>query len=141
MIAYFDTSAFVKILYEEPGSETAAEIWERAEQALVSRLVYPETRAALAAGARTGRISRTSFAAARDDLERLWRGVRVVELGDRVAGAAGKVSERLALHAADAVHLASALMVSDRGLTFVTWDRELARAALQAGLAIAPPLR
>jgi predicted nucleic acid-binding protein len=37
----------------------------------------------------------------------------------------------------DAVHLASALALGD-AITFVSWDRELRRAAAQSGCALAP---
>ncbi len=51
-LVYFDASAFVKLLAEEPGSDLAAELWDGCDAAMSSRLAYPEVRAALAAAAR-----------------------------------------------------------------------------------------
>lgn len=44
-----DSSAFVKLLIEEEGSDLAARLWDRCDAAIPSRMAYPEVRAALAA--------------------------------------------------------------------------------------------
>jgi len=46
VIAYFDTSAVVPLLVDEPGSSTAATLWDRADRVVSVRLVYAEARAA-----------------------------------------------------------------------------------------------
>ena len=56
MIAYFDTAAFLKLVIEEPGSQTAARAWSAADAVISSRLLYPEARAGLAAALRGRRI-------------------------------------------------------------------------------------
>lgn len=43
-IVYFDSSAFVKLLVEEHGSELAAALWDGCDAAVSSRLGYPEVR-------------------------------------------------------------------------------------------------
>lgn len=48
MIAYFDTSAFVPLVIDEPSSPTAQRLWDIADRVVSVRLLYPETRAALA---------------------------------------------------------------------------------------------
>lgn len=48
-LVYFDSSALVKLVVEEHGSDLAAELWDGCDAALSSRLAYPEVRAALAA--------------------------------------------------------------------------------------------
>lgn len=53
-VVYFDSSAFVKLLVEEPGSVLAAQLWDGCDAAVSSKLAYPEVRAALAAGGRAG---------------------------------------------------------------------------------------
>jgi hypothetical protein len=64
--------------------------------------------------------------------------VDVVQLDDRLVRSAGDVSEDRRLRAGDAIHLASALVVDEPELVLVTWDHELARAAREVGLAVAP---
>lgn len=140
MRALIDTSALVRRLLREEGWEELASLWRGADALLASRLLYPETRSALARARRAGRLDARGHEIARSDLEDDWERFDVVELGDLVARAAGEVVERFPLRAGDAVHLASALLVADPDLTFVTWDRRLARAAHETGLAVAPAL-
>jgi prevent-host-death family protein len=40
-IVYFDSSAFVKLVVEEDGSEVAATLWDGCDAAVSSRLAYP----------------------------------------------------------------------------------------------------
>lgn len=56
MIAYFDTSAFVKLLIEESGSDDAVMVWNGADAVVASALLYPEARAAIDRGRRSGRL-------------------------------------------------------------------------------------
>ena len=51
-IVYFDSSALVKLVLDETGSELAAQLWNACDAALSSRLAYPEVCAALAAAGR-----------------------------------------------------------------------------------------
>ncbi len=44
-IVYFDSSAFVKLVVDEDGSELAAALWDGCDAAVSSRLAYPEVRA------------------------------------------------------------------------------------------------
>src|SRR5207247_7407213 len=52
LIVSVDTSALIKLIFHEPGSELAVELWDRADLLVSSQLVYPEARAALAAATR-----------------------------------------------------------------------------------------
>lgn len=74
--------------------------------------------------------------AARSALDTRWDEIAVVELAEPVASLASEVAEVYALRAQDAVHLASALVLGD--VAMVTLDARLARAALDAGLAVGP---
>ena len=139
MIAYFDTSALVKLLVsDEDGAETAAEIWDAADAAFTSRVAYPEARAALAAAERARRITRVELGRAREALADVFERCAVVELGAGLAEAAGDTSERFALRAYDAVHLASALAVAEGTTVLVTWDEQLSVAGSLAGLDVVP---
>ena len=138
MTTYFDTSALLKLVIREPGSDHARELWNMTDAAVSSRLTYPEGRAALAAATRAGRIQRVRLGGAKGDLDRLWDQVNVVEVTEAVASTAGDLAEQLALRGYDAVHLASALSVGDPSMILATWDRELAAAARRAGLSTSP---
>lgn len=134
MIAYFDTSAFLKLVISEPGSDTVAEAWMGATSVVAGRLLYPEARAALAAAHRARRIPVIQYARLRTRLDDLWADCAVVEVVAVVATAAGDVAEEHRLRGYDAVHLTSALHVAADVL--VCADGDLLQAARARGLAV-----
>lgn len=103
-----------------------------------SRLLYAEARASLASARRSKRIAEHACGVAHRELERRWQDLTVVEIDDELTRAAGHVSDVFGLCTGDAIHLASALELGDPGLVVATWDGELRRAALDAGLAVCP---
>lgn len=137
-VIYFDSSALVKLVVEETGSELAAELWDGCDAAVSSRLAYPEVRAALAAAGRNHDLDAAGQDDAEDAWEEYWSATRPVELTRGVEQSAGQLAARHALRGADAVHLASALAVSQPGLIVAVWDRRLRAGAQAAGLAISP---
>jgi predicted nucleic acid-binding protein len=137
-LIYFDSSAFVKLLAEEAGSELAAELWDGCDAALSSRLAYPEVRAALAASADNHDITQTELDAAERDWDGYWAATRPVELTTAVERHAGQLARDHALRGADAVHLASALAVGDPDLIVAVWDRRLHTGVQAAGCRVAP---
>lgn len=128
----------MKLLVREEGSEAAARLWEGADSLVGSRLLHVEGYAALAAARRAGHLSRGALERAETELESRLAEIVLVELRPRLAQAAGLLAGRHRLGALDAIHLASAIGRSDSGLVVATWDRELRRAAGEAGLATAP---
>jgi uncharacterized protein len=139
-LVYFDASAFVKLLAEEPGSELAAELWDGCDAAISSRLAYPEVRAALAAAARNNDLTTDDHNAADRIWAEYWAATRPVELSAAVEQHAGQLARAHALRGADAVHLASALAISDPDLVVAVWDRRLHAGARAAGLRVSPAL-
>jgi uncharacterized protein len=137
-IVYFDSSAFVKLLVEEAGSELAADLWDGSDAAVASRLAYPEVRAALAAAARNHDLADHDLDAAEQAWDGYWAATRPVELTAAVEQRAGQLARAQALRGADAVHLASALAIGDPELVLAVWDRRLHAGARAAGLRVAP---
>ena len=138
MIAYFDTSALVKLLLDESGSDIVLTAWDGADVRVTSRLAFPEVRAALAAAERDGRLSPADHRTSRRFLPRRASQVAIIELSPPIAEAAGDLAERFALTGADAVHLASGLAVPADESIFLTWDLRLATGAVAAGLTVLP---
>lgn len=60
-----------------------------------------------------------------------------VGVDQELAARAGGYAEELGLRGYDAVHLVTALELGNEEAVVVTWDRDLARAALQVGLGVA----
>jgi predicted nucleic acid-binding protein len=122
----------------EDGSELADELWDAADMRVANQLVYPEARAALAAANHASRIHGHGLRRAVKDLEAASAAMTLVGVDAALAREAGKLAEQHALRGYDAVHLATALSGSDPDLVLVTWDRDLARAALESGCSVAP---
>jgi predicted nucleic acid-binding protein len=57
VITYVETSALIKSLIDEPGSDRAGRIWDGADSLVSVSLVEVEARAALAAADRAGRVT------------------------------------------------------------------------------------
>jgi uncharacterized protein len=137
-IVYFDSSAFVKLLVEEDGTDLVAQLWDGCDAALSSRLAYPEVRAALAAAHRNRTLDANGLKAALQIWEEFWSATRPVELRAEVERHAGELAQRHSLRGADAVHLASALTVPKLELVVAVWDKRLHAGARAEGLATAP---
>jgi uncharacterized protein len=137
-LVYFDSSALVKLVVEEAGSQLAAELWDGCDAALTSRLAYPEVCAALAAAGRGHDLGDDDLLAAEKAWESFWAATRPVELTPSVEQRAGQLAREHALRGADAVHLASALAIDDPDLVVAVWDRRLHAGALASGVQVSP---
>lgn len=137
-LVYFDSSAFVKLVVEERGSDLAAALWDGCDAAVSSRLAYPEVRSALAAAGRNRDVRPSDAARAVANWEEFWASIRPVELTASVERLAGDLSATHGLRGADSVHLASALAIDDPGVIVAVWDRRLHAGARAAGLRVAP---
>ena len=137
-VCYFDSSALVKLLVDELESDVAADLWNKADAITSSRLSQPEVRAAISAARRNARLGPAAEQQAVTKWGEFWRNVDVIELSEPVASAAADLSSLYVLSGADAVHLASALAVLEGDAVLVAWDHRLRKAAVAAGLAVAP---
>jgi len=126
-------------VFDEPGSELAAELWDRAESVVSSQLIYPEARAAAAAAHRRRRITSTTLRRAVDRIDELCTEFDVIGLDPDLAHSAGDLAEAHGLRGYDAVHLATALSVESDSMLLATWDGDLAHAAVAAGCSVSPP--
>ena len=138
MIVYFDSSAYVKLLVDEDGSDLAAQLWDGCDAAVSSRLAYPEVRAALAAAGRAGRLRPVHRRRAEASWEDYWAASRAVELTGPITLRAGMLAAEHALRGADAVHLASALAVDRAEVVLATWDRRMREGAEGCEVAVVP---
>ena len=137
MIAYFDTSAFIPLIVDEPGSNNCVRLWNEATRAVSARLLYAEARAALAQAHRMARLSREQLSASVEQLDLLTNQVDVVEITGPLVRAAGEIAELQQLRGYDAVHLAAAQSLGNSETVFVSGDRQLVEAAKRCGLTVA----
>jgi predicted nucleic acid-binding protein len=136
--SYLDASALLKLLISERGTEAVTSLWARREDSYASLLGYTELRAAMAAAVRAGRIHPISGADARGEVESVWRSLIAVEIDEGLVRAAGDLAERHCLRAADAIHLASAIVIREPDTVFVTFDARLREAAAAEGFPLLP---
>ncbi len=66
--------------------------------------------------------------------EELYADLAAVGVDQELAARAGRYAEDLGPRGYDAVHLATALELSDEEVVFVTWDRDLAQVSGRVGL-------
>jgi len=140
MTAYLDTSAVVKLyVHDEGATLDLASVLEAFGSVTTSRLTFVETRAALAAARRAGRLTPQRHDAAVADLTGMWITFNIIDLSQEVAEDAGEVAETFGLRAADAVQLASLRALAVKSIPLVAWDVRLRNAALANGFACFPP--
>jgi hypothetical protein len=137
LIVYFDTSAIVPIVIEEPSSMVASRLWDEADRVVSSRLVYAEGRAALAMARRLDRIDERGLREAVDEFESLHDQLDMIEVTEGLIREAGGLAEQLSLRGYDAVHLASVRLVDDPEMVLAAGDQSLLAAARTAGIATA----
>lgn len=140
-IVYFDSSALVKLVIEEDGSDDAARLWDGADVVVTSRVAHPEVRAALAAAHRDARLDAAAHRQAKAGWDAFHQALRKVELTRQLEQEAADLAEQHALSGFDAVHLASALTLAEVPVVVATWDGRLLRAARSSGLDTLPEQR
>ena len=134
MRAYFDTSALLKLILEEPGSNTAERAARAASRLHAATFLLAEAGAALASAHRSRRLTNRGYAIAKQSLEVLWAPILPVVPGLRLVRRAAVLAEQEALRGYDAVHLAAALEAEAEA--FVCADAGLIPAALNHGLEV-----
>lgn len=134
MIVYFDTSAIIPLLIDEPGSASAAALWDSADHVVSVRLLYAEARAALAQAERMGRITPSDGGALTEEVDRLYTQLDLMEIDDTLVRRAGELAQGFGLRGYDAVHLAGAERLDDADLVLAAGDTALLDAAVELGV-------
>ena len=137
MIAYFDTSAIIPLLVEEPGSAMAGQLWDQADRVASVWLVYAEARAALAHAERLDRLTRRQLPRLIDQLDELYAQLDRIDVDDALVRRAGQLAQDHALRGYDAVHLAALERIGDDRTVMVAGDDALVAAAAALGVATA----
>lgn len=135
MIVYFDTSALIPLVIEEPSSRACEAIWTTADDVASSHLAVAEGAAALAAARRAGRIDRNEHGDATARLNDIWSELLVVAVDQSLLNHAAALCNTHPLRGYDAVHCASAIAVQDVDLVAAAGDRRLLDAWHDLGIA------
>jgi uncharacterized protein len=137
VICLFDTSAIVKLVIDEPGTDESIDVWNRSSTRVASRLAHPELSAALWGAVRAGRLRRGQMPTIEARVTEILGQLVWIELGSVLARAAASLAREQALSGADAVHLAAATMTGP-GTVLATFDTRLRLAASAVGFVVAP---
>jgi predicted nucleic acid-binding protein len=137
MITYFDTSSLLKFIIKEIGSEENLNIWNFSDEKVCSQLTRTEMHSALMRKVREGSISASAMRARLNAMNKLFADVVLVDITSEVIDASCELVKELPLKSADAIHLATALMV--RADLFSSSDKKLCAAASESGIAVTDP--
>ena len=137
MITYFDTSSLLKFIIKEIGSEENLNIWNLSDEKVCSQLTRTEMHSALMRKVREGSISASAMRARLNAMDKLFADVVLVDITSEVIDASCELVKELPLKSADAIHLATALMV--RADLFSSSDKKLCAAASESGIAVTDP--
>jgi predicted nucleic acid-binding protein len=138
-VRYWDASALLPILIEEPGTELVRDALREDGEICTWGLTRVELASAIERRARQGRISPSERRALLHDADDLVSQCHEVIDLIAIRRRAAALLARHALRAADAVQLAAALSVADPdpdSLGFVCLDRRLADAASREGMRV-----
>jgi predicted nucleic acid-binding protein len=141
LILFLDTSALVKLYIAEPGSERMREAVAGGGSVAASALAFAEIHATFARRGREELLLATELEQIQLAFAADWEEVTQVPVGGAVLKPVPWLCERHPLRGADAVHLASALLLREEGLevTFACSDRRLLEAAATEGFVTFDP--
>lgn len=142
MILYLDTSALIKKYFKEEGSEDVISLWKQTEAIITSTVAYAETLAAVYRKKReVATINERIFESVRVLFLKDWNSFIHVDVNHNLNKRIEEVLSAYPLRGFDAIHLASALIVSERipeNFIFVCYDKRLLSAAKSEGLEAFP---
>lgn len=132
MLVFLDSSAFAKRYLAENGTELVLDWCNKAGALAVSSITVPEIVSALNRLVREGRLTKSQYLRAKDDLILDLIDVAICDLDAQVTSKAIQCLEQSELRGMDAIHIACALtLLAD---CFLTADKRQHEAALVAGL-------
>ena len=137
MITYFDTSAFIKLIINEIGTDEVESYWDEGGDVASCQLLVIESTAALVRARQSDRISIATYNSSISLLDNLYARLTIVNIDENLLADACDVTKTEKLRAYDAVHLASALKIGAD--IFASADADLCRAANRQGLNIFNP--
>jgi predicted nucleic acid-binding protein len=135
LIHYLDTSALVKRYVLEPGSASVRPLFRRKSVA-TARVAYAEIAATFARLCREGALDEDDRDGIYKRLDADFAALTVVEIRTSLVRRIPDLVRRRPLRGYDAVHLAAALTLRDRGAAVTFWaaDTRLVDAANAEGL-------
>ena len=142
MVRFWDTSALVPLLADEPNTRPVVACYELDPELVVWWATSIECMSAIARRERDGSLDTPGVVAATARLVAHTGAWEEVQPSPRVKSIAARVTRTHPLRAADALQLAAAIVAADGDagtLEFVTLDARLAQAAEREGFPVVEP--
>jgi predicted nucleic acid-binding protein len=141
LILFVDTSVLVKLYIAEPGSERMRKSAAQEVRIAASVLAFAEIHATFARRRREALLLASELEELLLRFAEDWEGLLQVPVGAEVLAFVPELCKRHPLRGADAVHLASALLLrQELEVLFACSDSSLLAAAAAEGLAILNPV-
>jgi uncharacterized protein len=134
LIAYFDTSALVPLLIDEPASPICERLWDDADDVISVRIAYVEAAAAIAQARRLERLTRLQQRDALALLDDKWDQLQLVDIDEPLVHRAGVLADLHSLRGYDATHCAGAESINDFDAVAASGDRQLLAAWRALGM-------
>ncbi len=139
MIAYFDTSALVKLYVTEEYSQDVTNLLKRVDVAACHDIAFVEANSVFGRLERESRISQQEFEQLSAQFEEDWENFLRISVSQSLIKRASTLSVTFALRAYDAVHLAAADFIMrnyEDEVVFVCFDMKLDRASKALGMTV-----
>ena len=141
MNRFFDTSAFVALLRDEPSTATVVGLDASAREVYGSQILFAESITAIHRWMREGHLSGSDRDFLRERLNQNLMRFRIQPIDDRVNASVVIFTEKYPIRAADAIQLASWSVLQaalDEQIAFVCLDHRLREAAVREGGVVEP---
>jgi predicted nucleic acid-binding protein len=131
MSLYVDSSALLKLYFDEPDSALAEALLTADPTWVTARHTFVEVRRSLARA-----LGGRELGLARDQFDADWASTNVVEITEEVCRLAGEIAEVTGARTLDALHLAAARVAGGGALAMATFDLRQAQVARSLGCTV-----
>jgi predicted nucleic acid-binding protein len=139
MILFFDTSALIKRYISEAGSNKVDELFEIAENIIVSPVTKIETHSTIKRLLTTNLISEEDYKTVKSNLDTDFKYFTVVSLNEKIEKEAIKLIEKYQLKTLDSIQLASVIYRKIDISGFIVSDVKLKNAAEAENIEVIDP--
>lgn len=126
---FLETSALLRMLFDEEGGDLVSERLQNAERTVASRLIRVEAERVLIRLSLDRPRNQAQVLELERELRRLWPKMDFIEVTREICDLAGRIAPRSRLRSLDAIHLATYFRVKelDPDIELLTFDQRISR--------------
>ena len=126
---FLETSALLRMLFDEEGGDLVSERLQNAERTVASRLIRVEAERVLIHLSLDRPRNQAQVLELERELRRLWPKMDFIEVTREICDLAGRIAPRSRLRSLDAIHLATYFRVKelDPDIELLTFDQRMSR--------------